>query len=98
MNGNIVTDRTTVTVIEAWKDHFEALGQSRKNVSEIVKEADIMAQNLFSDSYRTKNEFMDIPFELEELEYALNKLKLNKSANPIGITADHEYLKYGSPS
>ena len=54
MNGNIVTDRATVTVIEAWKDHFEALGQSRKNVAEIVKEADIMAQNLFSDSYSNK--------------------------------------------
>ena len=88
---NIVTDH--VKVINVWKDHFEALGQSRKNVNEIEKEADIRAKNLLSDSFKSKNEFLDIPFEHEELEYALNKFKLNQSADPIGITAEH--LIYG---
>jgi hypothetical protein len=32
---------------------------------------------------------LDIPFQLEELESALNKLKLKKSADHSGVTAEH---------
>ena len=83
VGNEIISDPDSV--LYAWKDHFEALGRSRKEVDDVVAAA---AEALFSESYTNMETILDIPFQQEELE------KLKKSADHSGITAEH--LRYGS--
>ena len=74
-------------------EHFEGLGQSRKDDDCVVSAADQRTNALLSQSYNNDEHILDIPFQSEEIEHALNKLKLKKSPDHGGITAEH--LKYG---
>ena len=91
VNGDIISD--PATVLCAWKEHFEGLGQSRKDGDCVVSAADQRTNALLSQSYNSDEHILDIPFQSEEIEHALNKLKLKKSPDHGGITAEH--LKYG---
>ena len=93
-NGDLITDNTEVLC--AWKDHFEALGQSRKNADEVINRADRRANELLSESYKNKEEILDTAFQLQEIDNALRKLKLKKTGDHSGITAEH--LRYGGYS
>ena len=91
VNGDIISD--PATVLCAWKEHFEGLGQSGKDDDCVVSAADQRTNALLSQSYNNDEHILDIPFQSEEIEHALNKLKLKKSPEHGGITAEH--LKYG---
>ena len=94
VNGELITDYTAVLC--AWKDHFETLGQSRSNVNEVIQTADTRVQELLSESHHNREDILDTAFQLEEIENGLNKLKLKKSPDHSGITAEH--LRYGGHS
>ena len=91
VGNEIISDPDSV--LYAWKDHFEALGRSRKEIDDVVAAAEMRAEALFSESYTNMETILDIPFQQEELENALKKLRLKKSADHSGITAEH--LLYG---
>ena len=78
MGNEIISDPDSV--LYAWKDHFEALGRSRKEVDDVVAAAEMRAEALFSESYTNMETILNIPFQQEELENALKKLRLKKSA------------------
>ena len=51
---------------------------------------------LLSESYKNKEQILDTVFQLQEIDNALNKLKLKKTGDHSGITAEH--LRYGGYS
>ena len=48
---------------------------------------------LLSESFQKEEIFLDVPFTAQEVYHAVNIMKLNKSADPDNITAEH--LRYG---
>ena len=48
--------------------------------------------SLLSESFQKEEAFFDVPFTIEEVEHAVNRIKLKKSAGPDILTAEH--LKY----
>ena len=52
--------------------------------------------SLLSESFQKEEAFLDVPFTIEEVEHAVNRLKLKKSAGPDNLTAEH--LKYREQS
>ena len=72
MGNEIISDPDSV--LYAWKDHFEALGRSRKEVDDVAA-AEMRAEALFSESYTNMETILDFPFQQEELENALKKLR-----------------------
>ena len=75
-------------VVSAWKEHFELISKSKRNEQKVIDAAD--KRVLSTLSLANGNDIDILP---EEIEIALNKLKLKKSADHSGITAEH--LKYG---
>ena len=71
----------------------EGLCQSRKDDDCVVSAADQRTNALLSQSCNNDEHILDSPFQSEEIEHTLNKLKLKKSPDHGGITAEH--LKYG---
>lgn len=52
--------------------------------------------SLLSATFHKEEVFLDILFNNNEVEHAVNKMKLKKSAGPDDLTAEH--LKYGGQS
>ena len=52
--------------------------------------------SLLSESFQKEEAFLDVPVTIEEVEHAVNRMKLKKLAGPDNLTAGH--LKYGGQS
>lgn len=76
-----------------WADHFTELSKSKINDSEGLQRLNDKVQSLCNASLLNKEYLLDTPFTVEELEQALQKLKMRKASGPDGLFAEH--LKFG---
>ena len=72
VNGQIVTDKPTL--LRCWKDHFESLSKSR-TLSEC---SSTCISSLLAKSYSLRDEVLDTPLSIEEVENDVRKLKNGK--------------------
>ena len=83
-------------LLEAWAEHFQNLAKPQENTNPALKESIEQCVTLLSTSFQKEEVFLDVAFNTEEVDHAVNKLKIKKSAGPDNLTAEH--LKYGGNS
>ena len=83
-------------LLEAWAEHFQNLAKSQENTNPALKESIEQCVTLLSTSFQKEEVFLDVAFNTEEIDHAVNKLKIKKSAGLDNLTAEH--LKYGGNS
>ena len=93
VNSEIVTNPDEVLL--CWADHFSHLFKSQSSHNPNVKEFNDQIPFLTAQSYLNSDDILDIPFTIEEIEFALKKLKKGKSGGIDGLQPEH--LKYGGP-
>lgn len=94
VNGALVSDPSHL--LEVWTQHFQNFAKSQVETNPALKEVLKQSTSLLSQSFQVEEAFLDIPFTIEEVEHAVNRMKLKKSAGPDSLTAEH--LKYGGQS
>ena len=90
INGSLVSDPSLL--LEAWTN----LAKSQENMNPTLKESIEQCTTLLSTSFQKEEVFLDVAFDAEEIDNAVTKLKIKKSAGPDNLTAEH--LKYGGVS
>ena len=77
--NKLVIDGTTISdqnsVLSTWAENFESLSKSQ-----IMSSAPLM--DLECCSFSESDNVLDVPFEVEEVEHALKRLKLRRSEGP----------------
>ena len=91
VNGEIVSD--PLQLLEAWTQHFQNLAESQRKSNPALEELFRQSTSLLSSSFQKEEVFLDVPFTSEEVEHAVRKMKLKKSAGPDNLSAEH--LRYG---
>ena len=91
VNGEIVSD--PLQLLEAWTQHFQNLAESQRKSNPALEELFRQSTSLLSSSFQKEEVFLDVPFTSEEVEHAVWKMKLKKSAGPDNLYAEH--LRYG---
>ena len=93
VDGVLVSDDDELR--NCWKDHFSELSQSKIPVNVANKnESDLADMEALSHGF--EDLILDYPTTSEEIERALKRLKLSKSAGADGLSAEH--LKYAGTS
>ena len=91
VNGALVSDPSHF--LEVWTQHFQNLAKSQVETNPALEEVLKQSTSLLSESFQKEEAFLDVPFAIEEVEHAVNRMKL---AGPDSLTAEH--LKYGEQS
>ena len=88
INGQVLSNKDAL--VDAWANHFSSLSNSMLPSEEGLnkKMDDLATASLSNEEY-----ILDVPFTLEEVAYAVNKLNSGKACGPDGISAEH--LKLG---
>ena len=86
VNNTIVSDEHEL--LESWANHFRNLSSSRLNSES--------TQLLYAKSFDYSNYILEAPFEVEEIESVIRKLKCGKSGGADGLQPEH--IKYGGHS
>ena len=94
IDGVLVTDRDEL--LQHWNTHFTNLSQSRFYAEPELMSLKQQLPSLISSSFEKEEHFLDVPFTQEEVDFAIQKLKLNKPSGPDDLTAEH--LRYGEHS
>ena len=79
-------------ILKCWKDHFEALGQSRSLSGDNIYDSNFLCKA----SLDNFDNVLDDDIELKEVEGIVKYLKNGKSPGPDGISAEH--WKHGGPA
>ena len=77
VNGGLVSDPSQL--LQVWTQHFQNLAKSQGETNATIKESMKQALTLLSATLK-EEVFLNVPFSSEEVEYAVNKMKLKKSA------------------
>ncbi|CAI8025496.1 hypothetical protein GBAR_LOCUS14724 [Geodia barretti] len=80
-------------LLQAWTQHFQSLTKSQEENNPSLKESIKQSSTLLSATFQNGEVFLDVPFNTEEVEHTVNKMKLKKSSGPDNLTAEH--LKFG---
>ena len=88
VNGDLASD--PLQLLEIWTQHFQNLAQSQRKSNPALEELFKQSTSLLSSSFQT---FLDVPFIREEVEHAVQNMKLKKSTGPDNLSAEH--LRYG---
>ena len=94
MDGALVSDPSHV--LDVWTQHFQSLAKSQGDTEPEIKELLKQLTTLLSETFQKEKVFLDVPFTIEEVGKAVNRMKLMKSAGPDDLMAEH--LKYGGRS
>ena len=81
VNGALVSD--PLQLLEVWTQHFQNLAQSQRESNPALEELFRQSTSLLSSSFQKDEVFLDVPFTSEEVEHAVRKMKLKKSAGQI---------------
>ena len=87
LNGEVVTDQHTL--LKAWEEHFQEISSKHSEQTSEMTCSDEEIEHLLHLS------FLDVTFDVEEVDAVLRKLKCGKTAGHDGVQAEH--LKYGGP-
>ena len=90
MNGTLLSDPSLLQ--QAWTQHFQSLAKSQEETNSALKESIEPSKTLLSTTFQ-EEVFLDVAFATEEVEATVNKMKVNKSAGPDSLMAEH--VKYG---
>ena len=93
INGSITSDPHEIQ--SCWKVHFSSLATSQAHSNPHVAELNRKIPTLTSMSKLNCDDIIDDEFTVEEIEFALKKLKSGKAGGIDGLLAEH--LKYGGP-
>ena len=91
VNGRVLSDKADL--VQAWGDHFSTLAKSRRQSHEELSTLQSKVDDLTTAPLSNEEYILDVAFTLEEVQGAVNKLKLGKSGGPDGIIAEH--LRWG---
>ena len=95
VNGHLISD--SAELLEAWSAHFESLAQSVIDKVPALQNLHDNLASLVSESFQKEEQFLDIPFSVEEVEHILHhNMKLRKAPGPDNLMTEH--LHYGGPS
>ena len=94
VDGALVSDPSHV--LDVWTQHFQSLAKSQGDTEPEIKELLKQLTTLLSETFQKEEVFIDVPFTIEEVGKAVNRMKLMKSAGPDDLMAEH--LKYGGRS
>ena len=78
VNGGVLSDKADL--VQAWGDHFSTLAKSRRQSHEEHSTLQSKVDDLTTASLSNEEYILDVAFTLEEVQGAVNKLKLGKSA------------------
>ena len=93
VNGNLITDPEAL--LSTWASHFEAQGHSQLSSNDFLKDVHSKVQDLEYGSFCENDEVLDVPFDVEEVEHALKRLKSKRAGGPDNLSPEH--LKYCGP-
>ena len=91
VDGALISDPSHV--LDVWTQHFQSLAKSQEDTKHEIKELLKELTTLLSVAFQKEEVFLDVPFTIEEVGNAVNRMKLIKSADLMA-----EYLKYGGRS
>ena len=91
VNGTLLSDPSLL--LQAWTQHFQSLAKSQEETNPALKESIEQSKTLLSTSFQKEEFFLDVAFTTEQVEATVNKMKVNKSAGPDNLMAEH--VKYG---
>ena len=94
MNGEVLSNKDNL--LGAWADHFSKLSKSREHSEDGLKQLGNKINDLEIASLSNEEHILDVPFTLEEVKFAVKKLKPWKYCGPDGLSVEH--LKWGSDS
>ena len=94
VNSEVLSNKDNL--LGAWADHFSKLSKSREHSEEGLKQLGNKINDLEIASLSNEEHILDVPFTLEEVKCAVEKLKPWKCCGPDGLSA--EYLKWGGDS
>ena len=94
VDGALVSDPSHV--LDVWTQHFQSLAKSQEDTEPEIQELLKQLTTLLSETFQEEEVFLDVPFTIEEVGKAVNRMKLMKSAGPDDLMAEH--LKYGGHS
>ena len=87
VNGEVLFNKDAP--VDAWANHFISLSKSmlpsEEGLQQLKKKIDDLATGFLSN----EEYILDVPFTLEEVACAVNKLKSGKASGPDGISAEH---------
>ena len=93
VNGNLITD--SEALLSTWASHFEAQGHSQLSSNDFRKDVHSKVQDLEYGSFCESDEVLDVPFDVEEVEHALKRLKSKRAGGPDNLSPEH--LKHYGP-
>ena len=91
VNGTLLSDPSLL--LQAWTQHFQSLAKSQVETIPALKESIEQSKTLLSTTFQKEEVFLDVAFTTEEVEATVNKMKVNISAGPDNLMAEH--VKYG---
>ena len=90
----MITDTEDLLHISA--DHFTMLSKSKIKETQGLQHSNGKVQSLQNTSLSNEEYLLNMPFTMEELKKALNKLRMRKTCGPDRLLAEN--LKYGDQS
>ena len=93
VDNNLITDPSHV--LSTWADHFESLGQSQVSSSSPLSEIQKRVNDMERRSFNDNDNVLDVPFDVEEVGHAVNRLKLRRSGGPDNLSPEH--IRYCGP-
>ena len=85
-------------IVDVWADHFRSLatpsvGEEYDN--DFKARIENGFQNLYAQSFRNQNNFLDTPLQAKEVSAVLKKMHLGKAGGLDGCVPEH--FRYGGP-
>ena len=92
-NGSIVSNKQDL--LDCFADHFNSLGQSKCDSNQVLTQIKMRMSDLSLTSLTEPDNIITDDFSVEEIEYAIRRLKRNRAGGPDNVSPEH--IKYSGP-
>ena len=93
VNDSLITDSEDLVTI--WSNHFISQGKSQSSSNESLNLIQSDVHDFESVSLSEGDHVLDTAIEVEEVEFAINRLKRNRAGGPDKLSPEH--LKFSGP-